>query len=168
MGLVEAGQQQGDVVVAAVVAHEDAGAFLGDVLQPFYGQGNAGHLQDAAAPAGDVTVDQLLHRLGVAGGQGPLAPAQGAVVYDHVAEQIQKHRNGAKNTLKFSSLWHGDARAIVTYFCRKREKKYFFYNWVACTLAKLTKSGYIYICKASTMALSGCGGLLRNGKERTR
>ena len=51
---------------------------------------------------------------------------------------------------------------------QKKGEKILFYNWVACALAKLTKSGYIYICKASTMALSGCGGLLRNGKERTR
>ena len=128
MGLVQGGQQQGNVVITAVVAHEHAGGILRDVLQPFHAQGNAGHLQDTSAPAGNVALHQLLHRGSIPGGQRPLAAAQGAVVYDHVAEQIQKHRNGAKNTHKFSSLWHGDARAIVTYFCRKREKKYFFYK----------------------------------------
>ena len=44
VGLFQPGQQQGDVVVAAMVCHKHAGAVFGDVFQPVHGQGNAGHL----------------------------------------------------------------------------------------------------------------------------
>ena len=97
MGLFQPCQQQRDVVVAAVVRHEHAGAVFGDVLQPFYRQGNTGHLQDAPAPAGDMLVHDLLHGGGISGGCGALGAAQDAVMQDHVPEQINKHRNGAKN-----------------------------------------------------------------------
>ena len=44
VGLFQPGQQQRNIVVAAVVCHKHAGAVFGDILQPVHGQGNAGHL----------------------------------------------------------------------------------------------------------------------------
>ena len=97
VGRIQRHQKQRDVVVAAVVAHEDAGAVLWDVLLPFHHQPCAGHLQDAPAPVRDMLVDDLLHGIHVPGGEGALGPAEHTVVDDHIAKQIYKHRDRAKN-----------------------------------------------------------------------
>ena len=95
VGLVQPGQQQGDVVVAAVVAHKDAGGVFRNILQPIHGQLHAGNAQDAFGPVGDVLHHDGADGLGVPGGQQPFGPAQHAVVDDHIAKQIDKHGYGA-------------------------------------------------------------------------
>ena len=47
-------------------------------------------MQDAPAPAGDVGLDDLLHRVQIPGSQGTLGPAQGGIVHDHIAKQINE------------------------------------------------------------------------------
>ena len=90
VGLIEAGQQQRDVIVAAVVRHKDAGAILRDVVQSLDAEPDAGDVQDAFAPMGDVLFYQPAHRLGVACGQRTLGFAQNTVMDDHVPEQINE------------------------------------------------------------------------------
>ena len=90
VGLIEAGQQQRDVIIAAVVRHKDAGAILRDVVQSLDAEPDAGDVQDAFAPMGDVLFYQLAHRLGVACGQRTLGFAQHTVMDDHVPEQINE------------------------------------------------------------------------------
>ena len=90
IGLIEAGQQQRDVIVAAVVRHKDAGAILRDVVQSLDAEPDAGDVQDAFAPMGDVLFYQLARRLGVACGQRTLGFAQHTVMDDHVPEQINE------------------------------------------------------------------------------
>ena len=90
VGLIEAGQQQRDVIVAAVVRHKDAGAILRDVVQSLDAEPDAGDVQDALAPMGDVFFYQLAYRLGVACGQRTLGFAQHTVMDDHVPEQINE------------------------------------------------------------------------------
>ena len=97
VGLVEAGQQQGDVIIAAMVRHKNTGSLFRDVVQPLDAEPDAGDVQDAPAPVGDMLLHQTAHRLGVAGGLCTLGFAQHAVVDDHVAKQIGEHRNGAEN-----------------------------------------------------------------------
>ena len=122
VGLFQPGQQQGDVVVAAVVRHKHAGAVFGDVFQPVHGQGNAGHLQDAPTPAGNMLIHDLLHGGGISGGCGALGAAQDAVMQDHVSEQINEHRNGAKNAHDSFLLFAKSAIVIVAHFPQKRER----------------------------------------------
>ena len=90
IGLIEAGQQQRDVIITAVVRHKDAGAILRDVVQSLDAEPDAGDVQDAFAPMGDVLFYQLAHRLGVACGQRTLGFAQHTVMDDHVPEQINE------------------------------------------------------------------------------
>ena len=90
IGLIKAGQQQRDVIITAVVRHKDAGAILRDVVQSLDAEPDAGDIQDAFAPMGDVLFYQLAHRLGVACGQRTLGFAQHTVMDDHVPEQINE------------------------------------------------------------------------------
>ena len=90
VGLIKAGQQQRDVIITAVVRHKDAGAILRDVVQSLDAEPDAGDVQDAFAPMGDVLFYQLAHRLGVACGQRTLGFAQHTVMDDHVPEQINE------------------------------------------------------------------------------
>ena len=89
VGRVQRGQQDGDIIVAAVVAHEHAGPRR-DILLPFHRHPGPRDMQDAPAPAGDVGLDDLLHRVQIPGSQGALGPAQGGIVHDHIAKQINE------------------------------------------------------------------------------
>ena len=90
IGLIEAGQQQRNVIITAVVRHKDAGAILRDVVQSLDAEPDAGDVQDAPAPVGDMLLHQTAHRLGVACGQRTLGFAQHTVMDDHVPEQINE------------------------------------------------------------------------------
>ena len=90
MGRIQRHQKQRDVKIAAVVADEDAGDPLRDILFSLHDQLCAGHVQDALTPMGDVLANDLLHGVHVPGGECALGPAEHTIVHDHVPEQVRK------------------------------------------------------------------------------
>ena len=142
MGPVQPGQQQGDIIIAAVVAHKHTGSVFGDVVQPLHQQLDPCDVQDLPAPVGDVLVDDLLHRVHVACGQRALAPAEDIVVDDHVSKKIEEHCNGAENAHERCSFQWEWAIKIPVYcntLFRKKGEKILFLQILAFAACKIHK-----------------------------
>jgi hypothetical protein len=142
VGPVQPGQQQGDIIVAAVVAHKHTGSVFGDVVQPLHQQLDPCDVQDLPAPVGDVLVDDLLHRVHVACGQRALAPAEDIVVDDHVSKKIEEHCNGAENAHERCSFQWEWAIKIPVYcntLFRKKGEKILFLQILAFAACKIHK-----------------------------